>query len=44
MIKGTTYANGNSNFFSDNYLELIGEKNERGTFDTKELEVYKVIY
>ena len=44
MNKGETYANNFCNFLSENNLELTGDKGENTTFDTEELEVYKVIY
>ena len=44
MKKGASYANKSCNFFSNNNLELIGEKGEYKDFGVDELEVYKVIY
>ena len=44
MKKGETYANEYTNFFSEDNLELLGEKEESQSFDIKEIEVFKVIY
>ena len=44
MIKGETFANGSCNYLSNNNLELTGGKGENENFETKEFEVYKVIY
>ena len=44
MRKGDSYANKNSNFLSDNNLELIDEKGDNKKFDVEEFEVFKVIY
>ena len=44
MKKGETYANEFCNYLSDNNLELIEEKGNKGNFDTEELEVFKVVY
>ena len=44
MKKGETYANEYTNFFSEDNLELLGEKKESQSFDIKEIEVFKVIY
>ena len=44
MRKGDSYANKNSNFLSDNNLELIDEKCDSKKFDVEEFEVFKVIY
>ena len=44
LKKGESYANTYSNFLSNNNLELTGGKGKSKEFETKELEVYKVIY
>ena len=44
MKKGETYANEYTNFFSEDNLELLGEKGENNSFDIKEIEVFTVIY
>ena len=44
MKLGTTYANSNCNFLSNNNLELTGSKGESEKYEAEELEVYKVIY
>ncbi len=44
MKIGKCYANEVCNFLSNNNLELTGEKGNSISFQTKELEVYKVIY
>ena len=44
MKKGETYANNNSNFLSNNNLELTGGKCSCENFDAEEFELYKVIY
>ena len=44
MKKGETYANEFCNFLSNKNLELIDEKGNKGAFETKEMEVFKVVY
>ena len=44
MLKGDTCANTSCNFLSNNNLGLTGGKGLFEVFETKELEVYKVIY
>ena len=44
LKEGTTYANYNCNFLSNNNLDLTGGKGDSENFITEELEVYKVIY
>ena len=44
MKVGTTYANEDCKFLSNNNLELIGEKGDHEEFDTEEFEFYKVNY
>ena len=44
LKKGESYANTYSNFLSNNNLELTGGKGKNKEFETKELEVYKVVY
>ena len=44
MKKGGTYANQKCNFLSNNNLELTRGKGNDEEFETKQLEVYKVIY
>jgi len=44
MKKGDCYANVRCNFLSNNNIELTGEKGNDISFQTEELEVYKVIY
>ena len=44
MKIGVTYANENCNFLSNENLELTGGKGNKESFETEELEVYKVIY
>ena len=44
MKLGETYANSFCNFLSNKNLELTGGKGEKESFNTEELEVYKVIY
>jgi len=44
MKTGFTYANDNCNFLKDGNLELTGGKGDNETFETEEMEVYKVIY
>ena len=44
MEKGQTYADGSSNFLSNNNLELTGEQGSKQYFETDEFEVYKLIY
>ncbi len=44
MKGGDTYANFNSNFLSQNNLELTGGLGDHEKFETKELEVYSVIF
>ena len=44
LKKGESYANTYSNFLSNNKLELTGGNGKSKEFETKELEVYKVIY
>ena len=41
MKKRDTYY---TNFFSEDNLELLGEKGENNSFDIKEIEVFRVIY
>ena len=43
-MQGCINANKDSNFFEIRQLELLQEKGEIGCFDTKEIEVFKVIY
>ena len=43
MKKGISYANKKCKFLSNNNLELTGGKGESESFETEELEVYKVI-
>ena len=43
MKIGISFAKNNTHFLSDNNLELTGRKGESETFETEELEVYKVI-
>ena len=44
MKNGECYANKYCNFLSNNNIELTGEKGNSISFQTDELEVYKVIY
>lgn len=44
LKKGESYANVYSNFLYKNKLELTGGKGKSKKFETKELEVYRVIY
>ena len=44
MKTGKTYANEYCNFLSNENLELTGGKGDHESFETEELEVYKVIY
>ena len=44
MKKGESYSNKYSIFLSNNNLELTGGKGNTESFETEELEVYKVIY
>ena len=44
LKKGESYANVYSNFLFKNKLELTGGKGKSKKFETKELEVYRVIY
>ena len=44
MKQGKIYANENCTFIYNNILELTGGKGENDTFETKELEVFKVKY
>ena len=44
LKKGESYANTYSNFLSNNNLELTGGRGKSKEFETKELEVYRVIY
>ena len=44
LKKGESYANSYSNFLTSNNLELTGGKGKSKEFETKELEIYKVIY
>ena len=44
MKNGCTYANNYSNFLLNENLELTGGKGNNESFETEELEVYKVIY
>ena len=39
MKEGDTYANSNSNFLSQNNLELTGGSGDHENFETKELEI-----
>ena len=44
MKKGESYSNKYSIFLSNNNLELTGGKGNSESFETEELELYKVIY
>ena len=44
LLKGSVNANDSSNFFEKNHLELTQGKGDTESFDTKEIEVFKVIY
>ena len=44
MKKGITFANSNCNFLSNNNLELTGGKGNSECFETKDIEVFKIIY
>ena len=44
MKNGKCFANEYCNFLSDYNIELTGEKGESISFQTDELEIYKVIY
>ena len=44
MKQGKCYSNKFSNFLSNNNLELIGDKGDSGSFDTEEVEVFKILY
>ena len=44
MKEGQTYAKSNCNFLSNNNLELTGGKGENENFETKEFEVFSVIF
>ena len=44
LLQGCINANKDSNFFEFRQLELLQEKGEIGCFDTKEIEVFNVIY
>ena len=44
MKNGTCFANKSCNYLSNNNIELTGEKGNKISFQTDELEVYKVIY
>ena len=44
MKKGITFANSNCNFLSNNNLELTGGKGNSECFETKDMEVFKIIY
>ena len=44
MKTGETYANEYCNFLSNENLELTGGKGDHESFETEELEIYKVIY
>ena len=44
LLKGHINANKDSNFFEFQQLELLQEKGESGSFDTQEIEIFKVIY
>ena len=44
MKKGETYANGYSNFLSNQNLDLTCEKGNKEVFDIEDFEVFKVIY
>ena len=44
MKEGFVYANNKTNFLSNNNLELINEKGNKKDFETKELEVYQIIF
>ena len=44
MIKGVTYANKNTNFLSNNNLELTGGKGDHESLDIEDFEVFKIIY
>ena len=44
MKTDDTFANNSCNFLRDNNLELTGGKGISESFETEEMEVYKVIY
>ena len=44
LLKGSVNAYDSSNFFEKNHLELTQGKGDTESFDTKEIEVFKVIY
>ena len=44
MKVGFVYALNNTNFLSNNNLELIDEKGNYKTFEAKELEVYQILF
>ena len=44
MIEGESYANQTCNFLSNNNLELTGGKGNNENFETKQFEVFSVIF
>ena len=44
LKEGEVYANSSCNFLSNNNLELVDKKGEKSSFNTKDFEVFKVIY
>ena len=44
LKKGFVYANNHCNFLSNNNLELIDEKGNKKYFETKELEIFKIVF
>ena len=44
MKKGNTYANTQTNFISNNNLDMTGGKGDNESFEIKDFEVFKVIY
>ena len=44
LKEGEVYANSNCNFLSNNNLELVDKKGGQSNFNTKDFEVFKVIY
>ena len=44
MKVGYSFANSTSNFLSQSNLELTGGEGDQERFETKELEVYSVIF
>ena len=44
LKNGNSYANSQCNFLSNNNLELTGGFGENQSFETEEIEVFKVIY